>query len=132
MKIAWVGNNKIDFLKKIWFKEKDMDIKMSSPAKFCKSNERGMLDCDKEWKAKSEIQSTWVKIYTLYCEPRTIYETKLYEHACFMKFRYFEDYEKMKELNKMLGELHRIMAEANNSSILFSEKRGVKKMEKKY
>ena len=42
MKFLRVGNNKIDFLEKLWFKEKDMDNKMSSPAMLCKSNESGM------------------------------------------------------------------------------------------
>ena len=68
-----------------------------------------MKDCDRCWKEKSEIQSTWEKIYTLYCEPRDIFGTKIYEHACFMKFRYFEDYKKMKKLDKMLGKLSIIL-----------------------
>ena len=35
---------------------------MSSLAKLCKSNERGMKDCDEQWRGKSEIQSTWENI----------------------------------------------------------------------
>ena len=79
--------------------------KMSSPAMLCKSIERGMRECDKFWKEKSEIQSTWEKIFTLYCEPKDIFGQRIYEYACFMKFRYFEDYKKMKKLNIMLGKL---------------------------
>ena len=39
--------------------------KMPSPAMLCKNNERGMRECDKFWKEKSEIQSTWEKIHIL-------------------------------------------------------------------
>ena len=79
--------------------------KMSSPAMLCKNNERGMRECDEFWKEKSEIQSTWEKLFTLYCEPKDIFGQRIYEYACFMKFRYFEDYKKMKKLNIMLGKL---------------------------
>ena len=47
----------------------DMDNKMSSPAMLCKSNESGMRECDKFWKVKSEIQSTWEKKYILKYKP---------------------------------------------------------------
>ena len=47
----------------------DMDNKMSSPAMPCKDNESGMRECDKDWKARSEIQSTWEKKYILTYKP---------------------------------------------------------------
>ena len=101
--------------------------KMSSPAMICKSNERGMKDCDRCWKEKSEIQSTWEKIYTLYCEPRDIFGTKIYEHTCFMKFRYFEDYNKMKKLDKMLGKLSIILG---NERYIYEMKKRILKISK--
>ena len=45
----------------IKFEEKNMCNKMSSAAMFCKSNERGMRDCDECWKGRSEVQSSWEK-----------------------------------------------------------------------
>ena len=35
----------------------------------CKNNESGMRECDKFWKAKSEIQNTWDKKYILKYKP---------------------------------------------------------------
>ena len=35
--------------------------KMSSPAMLCKNNESGMRECDKFWKAKSEIKVLGIK-----------------------------------------------------------------------
>ena len=43
--------------------------KMSSPTMLCKNNESGMRECDKDWKARSEIQSTWEKIHILKYKP---------------------------------------------------------------
>ena len=73
--------------------------KMSSPAILCKNNESGMRKCDEFWKVKSEIQSTWDKIYILKYKPDDNIYTSI------MKFRYIEDYEKMKKINKMLYEI---------------------------
>ena len=72
--------------------------KMPSPTMNCKSNEmkRGMRECDKFWKAKIEIQSTWEKIYILLYKP---------DDTSRMKFRYIEDYKKMKKINEMLYEI---------------------------
>ena len=100
----WSGNNKIDFFKKkIRFKEKDMCNKMSSSAMSCKNNQRGMRECDKDWKAKIEIQSTWEKKYILKYKPiKSIYTS-------IMKFRYIEDYEEMKKINEMLYEIMKKM-----------------------
>ena len=117
---------------KMWFKGMDLVIyKMSSPAKLSKSNERGMKDCDEQWKGKSEIQSTWEKIYTLYCEPITIFGTKMFEHVCFMKFRYFEDYKKMKKINEMLGKIMKLLRNANNGFCGYSEERYIYKLKGK-
>ena len=74
----------------------DMCNKMSSLAMLCKNNEIGMRERDKERKARIEIQSTWEKIYILkYKSSDSIYTS-------IMKFRYVEDYEKMRIINKML------------------------------
>ena len=79
--------------------------KMSSPVKFCKINERGMRDCDKCWKGKSEVQSYWDKKYILKYKPDDSIYTSI------MKFRYIEDYKKMKRLDDML---YRIVYRMNN------------------
>ena len=77
--------------------------KMSSPAMLCKNNERGMRECDKDWKAKSEIHSTWEKIHILTYKPDDSIYTSI------MKFRYIEDYKKMKKINEILNEITKIM-----------------------
>ena len=68
----------------------------------CKNNESGMRECDKFWKEKSEIQNTWEKIHTLTYKPADSIYTSI------MKFRYIEDYEKMKKIN-MLYEITKMM-----------------------
>ena len=72
---------------------------MSSPAMLFKNNEMAMRECDKDWKAKSEIQSTWEKKYILQFKPVDSIYTSI------MKFKYIEDYEKLKKIDKMLYEL---------------------------
>ena len=101
----------------------DMDNKMTSPVKLCKSNVKLMHECDEQWKGKSEFQSTLENIYTLYCEPRDIFGKRIFEHACFMKFRYFEDYKKMRKIDKMLGKILLLMKNANNGFGGYSEER---------
>ena len=105
--------------------------KMSSPAKLCESNEKVMQDCDEQWRGRSEIQSAWEKIYILYCEPRTIFRTKLYEHACFMKFRYLEDYEKMRKIDKMLGKIMVLLKNANKGLGGYSEEKYIYELKKR-
>ena len=102
--------------------------KMSSPAKLSKSNVKPMHECDEQWKGKSEIQSTWEKIYTLYCEPRDIFGKRIFEHACFMKFRYIEDYEKLKKIDKMLGKILILLQNANKGLGGYSEERYIYKL----
>ena len=80
---------------------------MSSPAMLCKNNESGMRECDEFWKEKNEIQSTWEKIYILKYKPDDSIYTSI------MKFRYIEDYEKMKKINKMLYEITKMMDNTN-------------------
>ena len=77
--------------------------KMSSPTMLCKNNEIAMRECDKDWKGKSEIQSNWEKKYILKFKPVDSIYTSI------MKFRYIEDYEKLKKINEMLYEiLHKL------------------------
>ena len=73
----------------------------------CKNNESGMRECDKFWKEKSEIQSTWDKKYILKYKPDNSIYTSI------MKFRYIEDYKKMKKLDEML---YRIVYRMNNNN----------------
>ena len=73
--------------------------KMSSPAMLCKNNESGMRECDKCCKGRSEVLSTWEKIHTLTYKPDNSIYTSI------MKFRYIEDYEKMRIINKMLKKI---------------------------
>ena len=91
--------------------------KMSSPAMLCKSNESGMRECDKFWKVKSEIQSTWEKIHILKYKPADSIYTNI------MKFRYLEDYEKMKKINKMTGKILILMKNANKGLGGYSKER---------
>ena len=70
------------------FKEKDIIIKKMV---------NNFRDCDEGWRGRSEVQSTWEKIHFVYCNPRSLFGTRIYEHACFMKFRYLEDYKKNEE-----------------------------------
>ena len=108
----------------MWFKEKDMVNKrkgyvnkMSGAAKFCKSNERGIRDCDECWKGRSEVQSTWEKKYILkYKLAGSIYTS-------IMKFRYIEDYKKMKKLNEKLYEIVKKMDYRNQPYFKFMRKR---------
>ena len=94
-----------------------MDNKMSSAAKFCKSNERGMRDWDKSWKGKGEVQSYWEKIYILKYKPADSIYTSI------MKFRYLEDFEKMKKINKMTGKILLLMKNANKGLGGYSKER---------
>ena len=89
--------------------------KMPSSAMLCKNNERGMRECDKDWKAKSEIQSTWEKIYFLLYKPDDSIYTSI------MKFRYIEDYEKMKKINIKLWQIERIIGTID-TACLYSKK----------
>ena len=76
---------------------------MSSPAMLCKNNERGMRECDKDWKAKIEIQSTWEKKNILLYKPDdSIYTSR-------MIFRYIEDYKKMRKIDEMFYQINRII-----------------------
>ena len=84
-----------------------MDNKMSSTAMFCKRNERGMRDCDECWKGRSEVQSTWEKKYILKYKPAGSIYTSI------MKFRYIEDYKKMKKLNEKMREIVKKMDKRN-------------------
>ena len=70
-----------------------MDNKMSSSAMSSKKIEMRMKEYIKDWKARSEIQSTWEKIHILKHKPSDSIYTSI------MKFRYIEDYEK-NETNK--------------------------------
>ena len=88
---------------------------MSGPAIICKTNENKMRDCDKDWKIKSELQSTWEKIYILKYKPSNSIYTSI------MKFRYLEDYEKMKKIDKMLGKILILMKKANKGLVGYSE-----------
>ena len=94
-----------------------MSNKMPSPAMFCKSNERGMRYCDKCWKGKSELQSYWEKIYILKYKPADSIYTSI------MKFRYLEDYRKMKKIDKMLGKIMILMQNANKGLCGYSKER---------
>ena len=85
----------------------DMDNKMSSSAMSSKKIEMRMKEYIKDWKARSEIQSTWEKKHILLYKPSDSIYTSI------MKFRYIEDYEKMKQLNKMLKEILKKMDEKN-------------------
>ena len=80
---------------------------MSSPTMLCKNKESGMKEHNKDWKAKSEIQSTWDKIHILTYKPFDSIYTSI------MKFRYIEDYKKMKKINKMLCEIVKKMDNTN-------------------
>ena len=84
-----------------------MDNKMSSSAMSSKKIEMRMKEYIKDWKARSEIQSTWEKIHILKYKPSDSIYTSI------MKFRYIEDYEKMKQINKMLKEILKKMDEKN-------------------
>ena len=85
----------------------DMDNKMSSSTMSSKKIEMRMKEYNKDWKAISEIQSTWEKTHILTYKPIDSIYTSI------MKFRYIEDYEKMKQINKMLKEILRKMDETN-------------------
>ena len=86
---------KLKFKKKIRLKDNDMDNKMPSPAMFCTNKVNKMRECDKDWKAKEEIQSSWEKKYILTYKPTdSIYTSR-------MIFRYIEDYEKMKKIDNI-------------------------------
>ena len=99
----------------IKFEEKDMCNKMLSPAMLCKSNERGMRECDKFWKVKSEIQSTWDKIYILKYKPFYGIYTSI------MKFRYIEDYKKMRRINEILGKIFEMMDDIYQPTISYKK-----------
>ena len=98
------------------FKEKDMCNKMSSVAKCCKSNERGMRDCDECWKGRSEVQSTWEKKYILEYKPYNSIYTSI------MKFRYLEDYKKMKKINEILAKIVRKMDNTKHGFANYNKK----------
>ena len=82
---------------------------MSSPAMFCKTKENKMKECDKDWKAKSEIQSTWDKKYILTYKPTDSIYTSI------IKFRYIEDYKKMKKIDNMFFQLELIIGTIETS-----------------
>ena len=82
----------------------------------CKNNERGMRDCDECWKGRSEVQSTWEKIYILKYKPDDSIYTSI------MKFRYIEDYEKMKKINKMLYEITKMTDNTNISKFSYKDR----------
>ena len=76
---------------------------MSSPTMLCKNNEIPMRECDKDWKARSEIQSTWDKKYILTYKPTDSIYTSI------MKFRYIEDYKKIKKIDNIVFQLEGII-----------------------
>ena len=83
--------------KKMRFKEKEMDNIMVNDFR----------DCDEKWRGRSEVQSTWEKMYILKCKP---YESN---YTSIMKFRYFKDYKKMRRINKMLDSTFRKIRKYN-------------------
>ena len=93
-----------------------MGNKMPSPAMLCESNERGMREWDEFWKEKIEIQSTWEKIDILKYKPDDSIYTSI------MKFRYIEDYEKMKKINKMLYEITKMMDNTNIQKFSYKDR----------
>ena len=73
-------------------------------------------DCDENWRGRNEVQSTWEKKYILkYKSEKSIYTS-------IIKFRYLEDYKKMRKVNKMLGNILEYLenAEAYNTRIITS------------
>ena len=80
-----------------------MDNKMSSPTMFYKTKENKMNEYDKDWKAKSEIQSFWDKKYILTYKPRDSIYTSI------MKYRYIDDYKKMKKIDDIFFQLEGII-----------------------
>ena len=81
--------------------------KMSSSTMSSKKIEMRMKEYNKDWKARSEIQSTWEKTNILKYKPSDSIYTSI------MKFRYIEDYEKMKHINKMLKQILKKMDKSN-------------------
>ena len=90
---------------------------MSSPVMLCKNNESGMRECDECWKGRSEVQSTWEKIYILLYKPDdSIYTSR-------MKFRYIEDYKKMRRISKMLYKIVKMMDNNNQPTDTYERQR---------
>ena len=94
-------------MKKLWLKEKDSITIMSFELS---DNENNI---DEHWRGRSEVQSTWEKKYIVKMNPKTSSGGKLFDLPCIMKFRYIEDYEKMKKLDEKIGKIIRNMDNDN-------------------
>ena len=86
-------------------KEKDIIIKMVN----------NFRDCDENWRGRSELQSNWDKKYILKYKPYGSNYTSI------MKFRYLEDYKKMKKINGLLDGILVKMYNSNHLSFTLHE-----------
>ena len=76
-----------------------------------------MRDCDECWKGRSEVQSTWEKKYILKFKPYGSIYTSI------MKFRYIEDYKKMRRINKMLYKIVKMMDNTNHPFVSYKKQK---------
>ena len=61
------------------------------------------------WKGRVEQSVIEGKWYIIQFEPRTLLGSYLFDTPCIMKFKFLEDYQKMKKLDERLGKLNRKM-----------------------
>ena len=70
------------------------------------------------WKGRVEQSVIEGKRYIIQFEPKTLLGSYLFDTPCIMKFKFLEDYQKMKKLDERLGKLNRKM---NNEKQPFYE-----------
>ena len=70
------------------------------------------------WKGRVEQSVIEGKQYIIQFEPKTLLGSYLFDTPCIMKFKFIEDYQKMKKLDERLGKLNRKM---NNEKQPFYE-----------
>ena len=64
------------------------------------------------WKGRAEQSVIEGKHFVIKYSPKTLFGNRLYDTPCKMRFKYREDYEKLKVVNKMIGNiLHKLSFE---------------------
>ena len=101
-----LGKNKIDFLEKS-FKEKDIFTIMEFDFPVYENTNI------ENWRGRYEQSNMEGKKYIIKYKPKNDFERNLNDAPCKMKFKYLEDYQKMKKLQEKLAKINRKMDNRN-------------------
>ena len=90
-----LGKNKIEFLEKRF---KEIDIFTIMEFDFPVYENKNI----ENWRGRYEQSIIEGKKYIIKYKPKTLFGSYLYDTPCKMKFKYLEDYQKMKKLEEKL------------------------------